>query len=179
MQMDYAILDHKGILKDKKTRHASSIANKHLNIKKIHKLVVQMRGMMVQEKQYSSARKSNIKSKSENIVTLSDRFTKKQDEIMLWKAKHDELKEELRNEALRGELASKYIEILGENVAILHKEVEQWNYTVNKMIQYYKEMIHSLMPETFETKWVKNIENKGKLVWWKYFYLLTLDTSFN
>ena len=89
------------------------------------------------------------------------------------------MKEELRNEALRGELASKYIEILGENVAILHKEVEQWNYTVNKMIQYYKEMIHSLMPETFETKWVKNIENKGKLVWWKYVYLLTLDTSLN
>ena len=54
-----------------------------------------MRGMMVQEKKkYSSARKRNIKSKSENIVTLSDRFTKKQDEIMLWKAKHNELKDE-------------------------------------------------------------------------------------
>ena len=52
-----------------------------------------MRGMMVQEKQYSSARKRNIKSKSENIVTLSDRFTKKQDEMRLWKDKNDELKE--------------------------------------------------------------------------------------
>ena len=35
------------------------------------------------------------------------------------------------------------------------------------------------MPETFENKWVKNIEKKGKLVWWKSLSLLTLGTSFN
>ena len=35
---------------------------------------------------------------------------------MLWKAKHDELKDELRNEVLKNELASEYIEILGDNV---------------------------------------------------------------
>ena len=79
MKMDYTILYHKCILKYKQTLHASTMANKHLNLKKIHNLVVDMRGMMVQEKQYSSARKRNINSKSENIVTLSDRFTKKQD----------------------------------------------------------------------------------------------------
>ena len=32
------------------------------------------------------------------------------------------------------------------------------------MGQYYKETIHLIMPETFEKKWVKNIEKKGKLV---------------
>ena len=61
---------------------------------------------------------------------------------MLWKAKHDELKDELRNEALKNELESEYIEILGENVAILHKEVEQWNDTMNEMRQDYEETIH-------------------------------------
>ena len=40
--------------------------------------------------------------------------------MMLWKAKHDEFKDELRNKALKNELASEYIEILGENFAILH-----------------------------------------------------------
>ena len=50
MQMDSTILDHKGILKDKQTLHASAMAKKHLNLKKIRKLVVEMRGMMVQEK---------------------------------------------------------------------------------------------------------------------------------
>ena len=60
-----------------------------------------MRVMMVQEKQYSSARKRNIKSKSENIFTLSDRFTKKQDEMMMWNAMYDGLKDKLINEALK------------------------------------------------------------------------------
>ena len=46
---------------------------------------------------------------------------------MLWKAKHDELKEEFRNEAFNKKLASKSIEILDENVAIIHEWVEQWN----------------------------------------------------
>ena len=86
---------------------------------------------------------------------------------MLWKAKNDELKYELRNKAVKNELESEYIKILGENFAILHEEVEQWNDTVNKMIQDEEETVHSLMPETFEKKWVKNIEKKGKLVWWK------------
>ena len=94
-------------------------------------------------------------------------FTKKQDEMMLWKAKHDDLKDKLINEALKNELASEYIEILGENFAILHEEVEQWNDTVKKMRQYYENTIHQLMPEIFEKKWVKNIEKKGKLVSWK------------
>ena len=49
---------------------------------------------------------------------------------MLWKAKHDELKEEPRKEALKSELASKYIKILGENVAIIHEGVEKWNDTL-------------------------------------------------
>ena len=79
MQMDSTILYNKGILKDKQNIDASAMAKKHLNLKKIQKLVVEKRGMIVQEKQYSSARKRNINSKSENIVTLSDRFTKKQD----------------------------------------------------------------------------------------------------
>ena len=79
---------------------------------------------------------------------------------MLWKAKNDELKYELRNKAVKNELESKYIKILGENFAILHEEVEQWNDTVNKMIQDEEETVHSLMPETFEKKWVKNIEIK-------------------
>ena len=96
---------------------------------------------------------------------------------MLWKAKHDELKEEPRKEALKRELASKYIDILGENVAILHEEVEQCNDIVDEMRQDYKETIHLLMTETFEKKWVNNIEKKGKLVWWKYFSLLTLGMS--
>ena len=39
---------------------------------------------------------------------------------MLWKANNDELKDELRNKALKNELASKYIKILGDNVAILN-----------------------------------------------------------
>ena len=90
-----------------------------------------MRGMMVQEKKYSSARKSNIKSKSENIVTLSDRFTKKQDEIIFWKPKHYQLKEELRNESLKKKLAGKTINILVGDVAILHQEGDQCNDTVN------------------------------------------------
>ena len=94
----------------------------------------------------------NIKSKSENIVTLLDRFTKKQDKTMLWKARHDELKDEWRNEALKNELASEYIKILVENIAMLHEEFEQWNDTVNKTRQYYEETIHLLMPETFEKK---------------------------
>ena len=84
-----------------------------------------MRVMMFQENQYVSARNRKIKSQSEMIVTLSDRFTKKQDETMLWKAKHDELKDELREESLKNKLASKYIEMLGKNVTILHEEVEQ------------------------------------------------------
>ena len=76
-------------------------------------------------------------------------------------------------------MSSKSIEILGENVEILHEEVEQWNDTVNEMRQDYEETIHLLMTETFEKKWVNNIEKKGKLVWWKYFSLLTLGTHFN
>ena len=75
--MDSTIIYHKGILKDKQTLRVSAMAKKHMNLKKIQKLVVEMWGMMVQEKQYSSARKVNIKSKSENIFTISDRFTKK------------------------------------------------------------------------------------------------------
>ena len=47
------------------------------------------------------------------------------------------------------------------------------------MRQDYKETIHSLIPETFEKKWVNNIEKKGKLVWWKYFSLLVIGTYFN
>ena len=82
---------------------------------------------------------------------------------MLWKAKYDELKEELRNKALKNELASKYIKILGDNVAILHEEFEQWNNAVNEMRPDCEETIHSLMPETFEKKWVKNIEKKVSL----------------
>ena len=105
----------------------------------------------------------NIKSKSENIVTLLDRFTKKQDKMMLWKARHDELKDELRNEALKNELASEYIKILVENIAMLHEEFEQWNDTVNKTRQDYEETIHLLMPEIFEKKWVKNIDKKVSL----------------
>ena len=104
--------------------HASEMAKKHLNLKNIRKLVVEIWGMMVPEKQYSSARNRNINSKSENIVTLSDKFTQKQDETMLWKAKNDELKDEFRNKALKNELASESIKIFGDNVAILHKEVE-------------------------------------------------------
>ena len=50
VQMDYTILYHKVILKDKQTLHTSAMANKHLNLKKIQKLVVEMQGMMVQEK---------------------------------------------------------------------------------------------------------------------------------
>ena len=101
MKKDSTILDHKVILKDKQNLHASAMAKKHLNLKKINKLVVEMRVMMFQENQYVSARNRKIKSQSEKIVTLSDRFTKKQDETMLWKAKHDELKDELINEALK------------------------------------------------------------------------------
>ena len=89
------------------------------------------------------------------------------------------MKDELRKEALNNELASKSIGLLGDNVSILHKEVEQWNDTVNKMRQDYNETIHSLIPETFEKRWVKNIEKKGKLVWWKYFTLITLGNYFN
>ena len=76
---------------------------------------------------------------------------------MLWKAKHDDLKEELRNEALKNNLASQYIEILGENVAILNEDIKQWNYTVNELRQDYEVTIHSLMAETFEKKVVKNV----------------------
>ena len=50
MQMDSTILYHKGILKDKKTLQKSEMAKKHPNMKKIHKLVVEIRGRMVQEK---------------------------------------------------------------------------------------------------------------------------------
>ena len=75
-------------------------------------------------------------------------------------------------------MSSESIKMLGDNVAILHEQVEQWNDTVNEMRQDYKETIHSLIPETFEKKWVKNIEKKGKLVRWKYFSLLALGTSF-
>ena len=82
---------------------------------------------------------------------------------MLWKAKHVEFKDELINKVSKNELESKYIDILGENVAILHKEVEYWNDTVNKVRQDYEETIHSLMPETFEKKWVKDIEKKVML----------------
>ena len=78
---------------------------------------------------------------------------------------------------MKNKLASKSIEILGENVEILHEEFYQWNDTVNKTRQDYEETIHSLMTETFEKKWVNNIEKKGKLVWWKYFSLLTLGMS--
>ena len=83
---------------------------------------------------------------------------------MLCKANHDELKDELRNGALKNELASESIKILGENVAILHEEVDQWNDTVKEIGQDNKETIHLIMPEIFEKKWVKNIERKGKLV---------------
>ena len=50
---------------------------------------------------------------------------------------------------------------------------------MNEMRQDYKDMIHLIIPETFEKKWVKNIEKKGKLVWWKYLYLLAIGTSFD
>ena len=98
---------------------------------------------------------------------------------MLWNNKNDEFKNELRNEALKNELASKFINILGGDVAILHKELEKWNRTMDKMTQDYEETIHSLMPETFENKWINNIERKDKLVWWKYLSLLTLGNSSN
>ena len=93
---------------------------------------------------------------------------------MLWKANYDKLKDELRKDALKNELASKFIEILGENVAILYEEVEQWNDAVNEMRQDNEEKIHSLMQ-----KWVNNIEKKGKIVLWKYFSFLTVGTYFN
>ena len=86
MQMDSTIIYHKCILKDKQTLHSSAMEKKYMSLKKIQKLVVEMQGIMVQEKQYASARKRNIKSKSENIVTLSDRFTQNKYEMMLWKA---------------------------------------------------------------------------------------------
>ena len=47
---------------------------------------------------------------------------------------------------------------------------------MNKIREYYKETINFLIPKTFEKKWVNNIEKKGKLVWWKYFSLLTIGT---
>ena len=50
MQMDSIIIDHKVVLKDKQTLHASAMVKKRLNLKKIQKLVVNMRGVMVQEK---------------------------------------------------------------------------------------------------------------------------------
>ena len=61
-------------------------------------------------------------------------------------------------------MASESIKILGENVAILYEEVDQWNDTVNEMGQDNEETIHLIMPEKFEKKWVKNLEKKGKLV---------------
>ena len=97
------------------------------------------------------------------ILSLYQIGSPKKDEMMLWKAKHDDLKEELRNEALKNNLASQYIEILGENVAILNEDIKQWNYTVNELRQDYEVTIHSLMAETFENKWVKNIEKKLSL----------------
>ena len=79
--------------------------------------------------------------------------------------RHDELKKELRNGALKNELASKSIEILGVNVAILNEDVEKWNDNVNGMRQDYNETIHSLMPETIDKKWVvilrKNVSLYG------------------
>ena len=87
----------------------------------------------------------------------------KKKEMMLWKAKHYEFKDKLRNKALKNKLVSDSINILGDNVAILHEEFEQWNNAVNEMRPDYEETIHSLMPETFEKKWVKNIEKKVSL----------------
>ena len=60
-----------------------------------------------------------------------------------------------------------------------HEEVEQWNDTVKEMRQDDEDTIHLIMPETFENKWIKNMEKKGKLVCRKYFSLLTLGASFN
>ena len=73
------------------------------------------------------------------------------------------MKYALIKEALKNKLKRKHTETLGENVEILHEEVDQWNYTVNKMRQDYEEAIHLLMPETFENKWVENIEKKLSL----------------
>ena len=42
MKMDYKILYHEDILKDKQTLHASAMAKKHLNLNKIQKLVVEI-----------------------------------------------------------------------------------------------------------------------------------------
>ena len=40
---------------------------------------------------------------------------------MSWKAKHDDLKDKFRKEALKNKLAIKSIDILSENVVILQK----------------------------------------------------------
>ena len=64
---------------------------------------------------------------------------------------------------MKNKLASKSIEILGENVEILHEEFYQWNDTVNKTRQDYEETVHSLMPEKFEKKWGNNIKKKVSL----------------
>ena len=69
----------------------------------------------------------------------------------------------MRKEALKNELESEYIKILGGNFSILHKEVEQWNDAVNEMKQDYKETIHTLMPQTCEKRWVNNIGKEVSL----------------
>ena len=120
MQTDSTIIYHKGILKDKKNLHASEMANKHLNLKKIQKLVVEMRGMMDQEKQYSSERKRNIKSKVK-ILSFYQIGSRKKRWNVLKKDKHDDLKYALIKEALKNKLKRKHTETLGENVEILHE----------------------------------------------------------
>ena len=91
-----------------------------------------MPGMMVKEKRDSSIRDDNtkskakidkrtIKSKRTKIITLEEKFTMKRNNMILRKANHDDLKEKLARES----------EVINENFAILHEEIEQWKETVN------------------------------------------------
>ena len=45
----------------------------------------------------------------------------------------------------------------------IHGEVQQWNDTVKEMIQDEEDTIHSIIPETFQNKWIKNMEKKVSL----------------
>ena len=74
MQIDSTIIYHKGILKDKKSpRIKNGIETPESQ--EDTETGVWDAGYDGSIKKNLSARKSNIKSKSENIVTLTDRFT--------------------------------------------------------------------------------------------------------
>ena len=91
---------------------------------------------------------NTIKAKSATIATLTKRSESNKKQMIDWKIKFNDLKENL---------ASTSVDALSE-------DIEHWKETAEEMRDSYEESIHSLTPQAIEKSWIKNLNKKGMIV---------------